>query len=89
MVKQLHINLNLLIVIDLCNLHYQILLITHLNFLKVKNVYHAQKEKKINSECCFAGLKNDRFIYKCRECKKEQKESIQELTEKFPSTYQY
>ena len=48
-----------------------------------------RKKKKINSECCFAGLKNDRFIYKCRECKKEQKESIKELTEKFPSTYQY
>ena len=26
---------------------------------------------KINSECCFVGLKNNRLTYKCRECKKE------------------
>ena len=25
---------------------------------------------KINSECCFVGLKNDRLIYKRKECKK-------------------
>ena len=24
---------------------------------------------KINSECCFVALKNDRLIYKCKECK--------------------
>ena len=35
MVKQLHTNLNLLIVLDLCQLHYQNLLITHLEFLIV------------------------------------------------------
>ena len=23
----------------------------------------------INSECCFVGLKNNRLIYKCKECK--------------------
>ena len=39
--KQIHTNLNLLIVLDLCKIHYQILLITHLKFLKVKNVNHA------------------------------------------------
>ena len=26
---------------------------------------------KINSECCFVGLKNIRLIYKCKECKEE------------------
>ena len=26
---------------------------------------------KINSECCFVGLKNNILIYRCRECKKE------------------
>ena len=35
MVKQLHTNLNLLIVLDLFQLHYQNLLITHLGFLIV------------------------------------------------------
>ena len=32
-IKQLHTNLNLLIVLHLCQLHYQNLLITHLEFL--------------------------------------------------------
>ena len=34
-IKQLHTNLNLLIVLDLCQLHYQNLMITHLEFLIV------------------------------------------------------
>ena len=25
---------------------------------------------KNNSECCFVGLKNNRLIYRCKECKK-------------------
>ena len=29
------------------------------------------KRTKNNSECCFVGLKDERFIYKCKECKKE------------------
>ena len=31
------------------------------------------EEIKINSECCFVGLKNNILIYRCRECKKEWK----------------
>ena len=30
-------------------------------------------EKKINSECSFVGLKNNRLIYRCKECKEEWK----------------
>ena len=26
---------------------------------------------KINSECCFVGLKSNRLIYRCKECKEE------------------
>ena len=44
---------------------------------------------KINSECCFVDLKNNRFIYKCKECKEEWKRTINELIEKFPSIYQF
>ena len=44
---------------------------------------------KINSEYCFVGLKNNRFIYKCKECRKEHKKPIDELKEKFPSIYQF
>ena len=44
---------------------------------------------KINSECCFVGLKNNRLIYRCRECKEEWKRPIEGLIEKFPSIYQF
>ena len=44
---------------------------------------------KINSECCFVGLKNKRLIYKCRKCKEEWKRSINELIEDFPPVYQF
>ena len=44
---------------------------------------------KINSECCFVGLKNNGLIYKSIECKKEWKRSIEGLTKKFPSLYQF
>ena len=30
---------------------------------------------KINSECCFVDLKNNRLTYKCKECKKEWKKT--------------
>ena len=29
------------------------------------------KNKKINSECCLVGLKTNRLIYRCKECKEE------------------
>ena len=31
---------------------------------------------KINSECCFFGLKNKRLICKCKKCKEERKRPI-------------
>ena len=43
----------------------------------------------ITSECCFVDLKNNRLIYKCKECKEEWKRPINELIEKFPSIYQF
>ena len=44
---------------------------------------------KINLEFCFVGLKNNRLIYRCKECKEEWKRPINELIEKFPSIYQF
>ena len=38
---------------------------------------------KINSECCFVGLKNKRLIYKCKEYKEEWKRPINESIENF------
>ena len=41
--------------------------------------------EKINSEFCFVGLKNNRLIYTCRECKKDWERPG--LIKKFPSIY--
>ena len=46
-------------------------------------------KRKINSECCFVKLKDDRLIYKCRECKEKYKRPIEGLIRKFPSIYQF
>ena len=45
------------------------------------------KRKKINSECKFDGLKDNR--YKCWECGEIRHDSINELINKFPSIYQF
>ena len=42
---------------------------------------------KINSECCFVRLKDNRLIYRFEECKEEWKRSIKELIERFPSNF--
>ena len=47
------------------------------------------KKIKINSKCCFVGLKNNGLIYKCKECKEKWEKPITELIEKFPSIYQF
>ena len=47
------------------------------------------EKNKINSERCFVGLKNKRLIYKCKKCKEEWEESINELIKEFPSVYQF
>ena len=44
---------------------------------------------KIISQCCFVGLKNNRLICKCKECKEKWKKTINELIEKFPNIYQF
>ena len=38
------------------------------------------EKMKINSECCFVGLKNNRLIYKCKKCRKECKKPINEFS---------
>ena len=44
---------------------------------------------KINSECCFVGLKNNKLIYKYKECKGEWKRPTNKLTESFRSICQF
>ena len=43
----------------------------------------------INSECCFVRLKNNKLIYKCKECKEEWKRPLYKLIENFPNIYQF
>ena len=45
--------------------------------------------ERINSECCFVGLKNNRLIYRCRECKKKWERPTEELIRKFQRSYQF
>ena len=87
-IKQLHTNLNLLIFLDLCQLHYQNLLITSGIFNSIECKSYIEKIK-INSECCFVGLKNNKLIYKCKKCKEEWKRPLNKLIESFPSIYQF
>ena len=47
------------------------------------------ESKKLNSECCFVKLKNDRSIYRCRECKEKYKRPIEGLIRKSSSIYQF
>ena len=42
-----------------------------------------------NSGCCFVGLKNNKFIYKCKEWNKEWKRPLNKLIENFPNTYKF
>ena len=46
-------------------------------------------ERKFNSECKFAGLKNNGLIYRCRECEEECQTPIKGLIRKFSSVYQF
>ena len=43
--------------------------------------------KNVKSECDFVGLKANRLNYRSIECKGTSTKSINELIEKFPSTY--
>ena len=45
--------------------------------------------EKINSECRFVRLKNDKLICRCRDCKEKWERLIEGLIRKFSSTYQF
>ena len=59
---------------------------------KIFNCIECKKcleREKINSKYCFDKLKNGRLIYRCRECKEKWEKSIEGLTKKFSSIYQF
>ena len=47
------------------------------------------RDKNCKSACDFIGLKNNRLCCKCKECKKEQLEPINELIKKFSNTHKF
>ena len=73
---------------DLCQLRYQILLITYLEFM-IKNVKNAWKEKKNRLNCEFVGFKNGRLNYKCKECKKLYTKVVNVLIKKCPTLHAF
>ena len=46
------------------------------------------ERRKIKSECDFSGFRNNRSIYKCKECRKRCSKPINEAIENFSITYQ-
>ena len=77
-----------MIVVDLCQVNYQILLITYLKLI-IKIAKHAWKEKNFKSECEFIGLKNNRLNYKCKECSRTSNKAVNDLIEKFPRMHKF
>ena len=77
-----------MIALDLCQPHYQTLLITYQKLTK-RNAKLVWKEKNIKSECDFIEFKNNRLNYKCKECGKRCFKSINGLIKKFPIVYQF
>ena len=74
-----------MIAIDLFKVHYQILLITYLEFM-IKNVIDAGKEKnKVN--CEFVRFKNGRLNCKCKKCKKSCTKTLN--GKNFPTLYKF
>ena len=47
------------------------------------------EKKKIKSEYEFIEFKNNRLNYRCKECNATCAKSINDLTKKFPNTYQF
>ena len=76
-----------MIVSDLCQPHYQVLLITYPKFTE-KNAKDA-RGKKIKSACNFIGLKKNKLNYECKEFKKRWLMSINELIRTFPNIQQF
>ena len=63
-------------------------LVDNLSEINNKNCKTCMERKNIKSECEFIGLKNNRLNYRCKECNGTSAKSVNDLTEKFPNTYQ-
>ena len=74
-----------MIVLDLCQLHYQILLIIYLECIKKV----CMETKKIKSKCDFIGFKKNKVNCKCKACRERYFKSINGSIKNFPNTNQF
>ena len=64
-------------------------LVDNLSEINNKDCKACMERKNIKSECNFIGFQDNRLNYRCKECKGKSTKSINGLTEKFPSIYQF
>ena len=66
-----------------------LILVDNLSEINKKGCKKYMEKNNTRSECKFIEFKNNRLNYKCKECNDKLYKSINELTEKFPYTYQF
>ena len=76
-----------MIVFDLCQPHYQVLLTTYLKFAKA-NAKDAKKEEKSNQYAILMGLKIINYVANAKNVKKIWLKPINGLIKKFPNILQ-
>ena len=86
-----------MIALDLCQPHYQVLLLV---FLTIKSSHYlseiykkkckgCEERKKIKSVCNFYWLKNNKLNYEYKECTKRWLKPVYGLIKKFPNLYEF
>ena len=75
----------MLILVDSCKVNYT----DNLTEINNKDCKKCMERKNIRSECEFIGRKNNRLNYKCKECSETPAKSVNDLIEKFPTTYKF
>ena len=75
-----------MIALDLCQVHYQVLLIIYLKFT-AKSVNSIRKKKEL--VCNFIDLRNNKLHHKCRVCKKRQLAPVSVLLKMFSNTCKF
>ena len=64
-------------------------LVDNLSEIHKKECKVCQERRKIKSVGNFIGLKNNKFNFECKECKKGSLKPINQLIKKFPNVYQF
>ena len=64
-------------------------LVDNLSEINNKDCKKCMERNKIKSECQYIKRKDNRLIYKCKRCGDISAKPINELSKKFPNTYQF